>query len=77
MAAGSMNFGLADLYPGMGFWTTRGETVPEADDQLALVDDEDAAHNNPELGKSQLTHRSLWVSIAVIFGIVFLLSWKR
>lgn len=74
---GQMNFGLADAYPGMGFWTTRQQTVPEAEDQMALVDDEDLAHDNPDLHKTNLTRRSLWFSVAAILGLVFLLSMKR
>ena len=40
--SGALNFKLGDLYPNYAFSTTE-ETIPEAADQTALVDDQKAA----------------------------------
>ncbi|WP_025907169.1 hypothetical protein [Priestia flexa] len=67
----AMNFGLNDMYPSMGFYNTRLISVPETEDQVAFVDD-DADVNNKIVDGSKT--RSIWVSMAIIVAIVFVLS---
>jgi capsular polysaccharide biosynthesis protein len=70
----ALNFTMADLYPGMaGYYTTRTTTVPEAEDQNALVDDEEASREN-SVHTSPAAHRNMFMSIAVVVAIMMLYS---
>lgn len=72
---GALNFGMADLYPNMGFYNTRSLTVPEAEDQNTLVDDQKLAES------AQVTHnpastKAILISIAVFLVVMVMLAWK-
>jgi hypothetical protein len=69
-----ISYSMADLYPGMsGYYTTRTTTVPEAEDQTALVDDEELAketsiHTTPQ------KHRNIFLSIITVIVVMFVFS---
>lgn len=77
---GSMNFSMADLYPDMaGNYGTRSLTIPGSNDQMALVDDEEAAKEN-SVHTTPQQHRNIFVTIVAVliaiccFGCV---NWKN
>jgi hypothetical protein len=71
---GQMSFLMSDVYPGMyGHYDTRATTIPEAEDQQALVDDDEAAREN-SVHTSPAQHRNIFVSIIVVFIFMFLVS---
>jgi hypothetical protein len=70
-----VNHWMHDLYPNMGFISTRGNSIPEAEDQNTLVDDQDLAeskqvHHDPVISKK------MFITIGIIIAIVLLLSVK-
>lgn len=71
----ALNFGMADLYPNMGFYTTRSITVPEAEDQNTLVDDQKLAEQT-QVSHNPASSKAILISIAVFIGIMALLAWK-
>lgn len=64
--AGAVNFKMGDIY---GYWGTTEETIPEADDQTALVDDQKAAAAVSEKTKNSVP---IYLAIALI-GVVALI----
>jgi hypothetical protein len=66
-----MNFGLADLYPSMGFYNTRNTSIPEAEDQAVFVDEEDIKKNKIVDGKQK---NSIWGTIIIVLAVIILLS---
>lgn len=68
---GALNFGMADLYPTMGVYTTRGTSVPDPVDQQSFVDDDADVNNVVVDGKKS---RSIWASMLIVICIIFLLS---
>jgi hypothetical protein len=74
MAVGALNFAYADLYPGQsGFYGTRQTTIPEAYDQTALVDSEDAAKEN-SVRTTPTQHRNILIGIVVAVIALFVLG---
>lgn len=73
MGLGELFFHAADLYPNMGFMTTRSATVPEAEDQNTLVDDEDAA-KEVDVKQNPITYKQILLGFGIIFLFVFLFS---
>ena len=61
--SGAINFMWGDMYP--GGWDTTAETVPEAADQAALVDDQKAAADTGKTAK-----KSFPIGLAIILVIV-------
>ncbi len=57
-----LNFYMSDIYGGI--WGTTEETIPEANDQNALVDDQKAAADISDSGK-----KSKNILLAVVFVI--------
>lgn len=68
-------FSQSDLYPSYGGVSTRMLSVPEAEDQNTLVDDEDLAKANP-VNVAPATSKSIWISVAVVFAVIILLNIK-
>lgn len=69
--SGAINFSFADVY-GTGYGTTE-TTIPEADDQTALVDDQKAAGAVSESGKKKtpiLAAIVLLLVLAVLMGVI-------
>lgn len=66
--AGEVKFYLADLY-GTGYTTTE-ETVPEAEDRQALVDDQNAAVTASDTGKKKIPMAIGIIALLVIVGFV-------
>ena len=67
--AGAINFAMSDVYGGV--WGTTEQTIPEAKDQTALVDDQKAADTVSVAGKKKVPVALalvLIVVLAVIFG---------
>lgn len=74
MGVGALNFSMADLYPGMaGYYGTRQTTIPEASDQQALVDNEDAAKEN-SVHTTPTQHRNILIGIIVAVVALVLLG---
>jgi len=71
---GELAFSMADVYGhGFGFNTTRTATLPEEDDQLALVDDQSSAKKNPANHDPKMS-RNILVGVAIIAVIIVLFS---
>jgi hypothetical protein len=51
------------------------QSIPEAEDQNTLVDDEELAKANP-VNVNPATSKSIWVSVAVVFAVIILLNIK-
>ena len=66
---GAINFYMADIY-GTGYSTTE-TTIPEADDQVALVDDQKAAGAVSETGKKKVP---ILAAIALLIVVAFLMG---
>lgn len=64
-----MNFAMSDIYGGV--WGTTEATIPEADDQNALPDDQKAAATVSDAGrktKPMFLTIALIVVLAILFG---------
>ena len=61
--AGAINFAMSDIYGGV--CGTTEETIPEANDQQALVDDQKAAVSVSESGK-----KSVPIALAIVLVII-------
>ena len=59
-----MNFAMSDIYGGV--WGTTEQTIPEAADQKALVDDQKAATDVSTAGKKKMPIALALVMIVVI-----------
>lgn len=64
--AGAINFAMSDIYGGV-FGTTE-LTVPEADDQNTLVDDQKVTSDVSEAGKKKFP---MLLAVVLIFVLVF------
>lgn len=66
-----MDFFLNDLYPNQGFFNTRTQTIPEADDKKALAEDE-----KPTLKTkvSPTQKSSIWVALVVFLVVAVVLG---
>lgn len=72
---GAMNFGLADLYgPGYGFYRTNQQSIPEADDQEALIDESEKIKDNPH-NVDPKQQKSIFVAVGVVLMLVVFLSY--
>jgi len=70
---GELAFHMADVYPNMGFLNTSTVTVAEADDQHALVDNQELAEEH-QVTQSPVDHKFLWFAIGGIILVVALLG---
>lgn len=71
---GELTFHMSDLYgQSFGFGTTRTETLPEEDDQMALVDDQTAAKKNPANHDPKVS-RNILIGLAIIGVIIIVFS---
>lgn len=68
-------FSQSDLYPSFAGVSTRMLSVPEAEDQNTLVDDEELAKANP-VNVNPATSKSIWISVAAVFCIIVCLNIK-
>lgn len=66
--SGAINYMWGDIYP--GGWDTTAETVPEAEDQNALVDDQKAAADTGKAGQKSFPI-ALAMVLVVILAVVF------
>ncbi|KYC77729.1 hypothetical protein B4092_4704 [Bacillus licheniformis] len=73
MGLGELFFHTADLYPNLGFMSTRTATLPEVEDQHALVDDEDMA-KEVDVKQNPITYKQILLGFGIIFLFVFLFS---
>ena len=65
---GAINFAMADVY-GVG-WSTTEETIPEAADQQALVDDQKAATETGKTAKKSFPI-ALGIVLVLIVAVIF------
>ncbi len=73
MGLGEMFFHTGDLYPNLGFLSTRSATVPEPEDQMSLVDDEDTAKEH-DVKQDPVTSKQILLGFGIVFLVVFLFS---
>lgn len=69
--AGAINFAMTDVYGGV--WGTTETTIPEANDQQALVDDQKAADDVSAGGKKKFPVAMALIAvlaIVIISGVV-------
>lgn len=66
--SGAINFAMSDIYGGI--WGTTETTIPEANDQNALVDDQKAAAAVSDSGRKSMPI-GLAIVLIVILAIVF------
>lgn len=64
-------FHIRDIYPGFGGETTTSKTAPEPAEQQALAGVEGPRAQPPV---EAATRRSFWMGLAVIVGVVVVLS---
>jgi hypothetical protein len=72
---GELSFGLADLYPNMGFMTTRDLSLPEPDDQKTLVDDQALAEKH-DTTQDPMTSKGMWIGLSILVAIMVIFSIK-
>ncbi|HDR7311501.1 TPA: hypothetical protein QCX08_004009 [Bacillus cytotoxicus] len=71
--AGELSHFMKDLYPNMGFQNTTYTTIPEAEDQNALVDDQKVAEESQK-ADNKAGHKNIMLGIVLILIIMFLLG---
>ncbi|MCY8507874.1 hypothetical protein, partial [Bacillus atrophaeus] len=54
-------------------FTARSATVPEAEDQMSLVDDEDTAKEH-DVRQNPITNKQILLGFGIVFLFVFLFS---
>lgn len=69
------DYSIGDLYPNMSPFSTRSRSIPEPEDQLSLVDNEELAQRVPST-VSDKTNFSIWTSIFIVIAIAFVLSMR-
>ena len=68
-----MDFYFNDLYPNQGFYNTRTQTIPEADDKKALAENEEAsvkAKVNPKQKNNIFIALAVLLIVAVLLGVL-------
>lgn len=68
-----MDFYFNDLYPNQGFYNTRTQTIPEADDKKALAEDEQAsikAKVNPKQKNNIFIGLAILLVVVVVLGVL-------
>lgn len=68
-----MDFYFNDLYPNQGFYNTRSQTIPEADDKTALAENETAsvkAKVNPKQKNNIWVALIILLIVAVVLGVM-------
>ena len=66
---GAINFSMSDVYGGV--WGTTETTIPEANDQQALVDDQKAAASVSESGQKT---KPIFLAIILVFVVAFVVG---
>lgn len=67
-----MDFYFNDLYPNQGFYNTRTQTIPEADDKKALAENEIAsikAKVNPKQKNNIFLALTIMLIVVVVLGV--------
>lgn len=72
---GELSFSMSDLYPAMAFATTRMQTIPEAEDQNTLVDDQEAAEQT-DVQQNPQQRKNIVLSLIIFVIVIILLGWK-
>lgn len=67
--AGAINFAMSDVYGGI--WGTTEETIPEANDQQALVDDQKAAADVSDAGKKS---KNILLAVVLVIALAFIVG---
>lgn len=73
--AAETSFFMRDVYSTMGHATTRTETIPDAEDQNTLVDDQKLAEQE-QISRSNPAgqHKNVMLGIGLIVIIIFVLG---
>ena len=66
-----MDFYFNDLYPNQGFYNTRTQTIPEADDKKALAENEEASLK-AKVNPKQKNH--IFLALAILLIVVAVLG---
>lgn len=72
---GALNFYMRDIYGNTGYMDSRMQTVPEAADQMALVDSQEAAEEH-QVRHDPRTAKNIIIGIVAIIVIMILFSLK-
>jgi|1185.fasta_scaffold1230396_1 hypothetical protein len=68
------DFYMGDLYPNLGYMTTRANTIPEPQDQVVFTQrNQDQAMNNP-LGVDNHAMRKHYWALLIIVATILLLG---
>ena len=68
-----MDFYFNDLYPNQGFYNTRTQTIPEAEDKQALAENKEAsvkAKVNPKQKNNIFIALAILLSVVVLLGVL-------
>jgi hypothetical protein len=63
---------MKDLYPNQGFNSTYGLTQPEAEDQVAMVDDQKTAEANVQVDPAK--NKGIWMALLITVALIIGLS---
>lgn len=64
-----MDFFFNDIYPNQGFYNTRSQTIPEADDKQALAEDKEASVK-AKVNPKQKNHIFIALAVLVVLTVV-------
>lgn len=71
--AGELSHYMKDLYPNMGFENTTYLSIPEAEDQQAMVDDQKVAEETAK-SSNKAGHKNILLGIILLVIIMFVLG---
>ncbi|AGT13372.1 hypothetical protein O144_gp13 [Bacillus phage Wip1] len=71
--AGELSHFKKDLYPNLGFENTSYLSIPEAEDQQAMVDDQKVAEETARTS-NKAGHKNIMLGIVLLIIIMFVLG---
>ncbi|QWG70200.1 hypothetical protein EXW32_27820 (plasmid) [Bacillus mycoides] len=71
--AGELSHFKKDLYPNLGYENTSFLTIPEAEDQQAMVDDQKVAEETAK-SSNKAGHKNILLGIVLLVIIMFVLG---
>jgi hypothetical protein len=69
-----LNHFIADLYPNQGFTNSRYLSIPEAEDQNTLVDNQELAEEK-QVKHDPVQSKSILWAVLIFVAVMVLLSW--
>jgi hypothetical protein len=68
------DFFLGDIYPNMGYMTTRANTIPEPADRSSMTNNDTTLAANHPLGVDNNALRGHYFSLIIVVGVILLLG---